>query len=384
MDWKRILLFAAILIIVVVFYQQIRFGCKSNKIEGLTSSEKGSSEKSENPDAPLVCADANYGDPKNLPLREYYIKSSFNSAYDGNSVSAESIVARLAEGYRFIDLNVFCASGQQVFVGYSPGNTPDLAHGGLLLSEALDAIAKNAFIKPTTPPSGSAPVSWDYTKSPMIVNIRVFRGVGSTVDVVGNVAKVINPDVGVQGQSSGGTMASSKYYVNSPGSPVLINGCTPLDNIAGKILFTMNIENILQVYTPSGEFAKNVPDQTVAAMNTFVNFLSGGSTCVAFYSYTDPSLTSRTNTLNKTSDDLNSYQTNIQYMSLAFPHPTDALTQPDIRKFALNCSVLILPMRVYVGSDPNLVLNTKIFDQYSKPGGFVPASSLRAIIDQQS
>lgn len=364
MDWKRILLFVAILIIVAVFYQQLRFGCGSRPVisEGMDS-------------APLICSDANYGDPKNLPLREYYIKSSFNTAYDGNTVSTEAIVARLAEGYRFIDFNVFCASGQEVFVGFSQGNTPTLDSGNLRLSDALNVIAKNAFIKPTTPPAGSTPVSWDYTKSPLIVNIRVFRGLGSTVDVIGNVANIINP-------ANGASPASAKYYVNSPNNPISVNGCTPLGDIGGKILFTMNIENVLQVYTPSGDFAKNVPDQTVTAMNTFVNFLSGGSTCVAFYSYADPSLTSRTNTLIKTSDDLNSYQTNIQYMSIALPHPTDAKSQPDIRKFALDCSVLNLPMRVYIGSDPNLALNTKIFDESPKSGGFVPAARLRALIDQ--
>jgi hypothetical protein len=386
MDWKHILLILSVLIIVIVFYLQhgrmpSKFRREATNTEGMVGSmntpiankqRDGFTSKNTN-----TCNNS-YSDPKNLPLREYYVKASFNTAYDGNDVSCSTIITRLAEGYRFIDFNVFSASGD-VYVGFSQGNTPTLDSASLKLSDALQCIAKHAFVKPTTPPASA--VSWDYTDLPLIISIRVFRSATSTVDVISSVANIINPTSG--STSSGKVSApaySSNYYLNEKNMPVQVDSCTPLSKISKKIIFTMNIENILEVYTPNAEFASNVPDATKTAANTFVNFYTGGHTCPAYYRYTDTSLTSRTNTLMKNNDDLNSYQTNVRYMMIVFPHPLDANVQPDVQLFALNCSVLLLPMRVYLGDDSGkLALNTFIFD-YNKTA-FVPASKLQLTIN---
>lgn len=403
MDWKTILLFAAILVIVVVFYLQFQAGCSAKKREeGLDTMFGNIVAKNETvktdadtaavasmlktaalTNSPGSCPDADYSDPNNLPLREYYIKSSFNSAYQGGDVSIDGIAARLSEGYRFLDFNLYSASGQEVFVGFSQGNTPMGGSGNLRFSEALKYVTSNAFIKPTKQ-NIATQVSWDYTKRPLIINLRVFRAPGSAIDIVANIANIINPNAGLKPGAKNAVPSpsySSNYYVDSmSGMATKIDGCTTLGSIGPRILFTMNIENILQVYTPSGEFAQFVPEPTIAAMNTFVNFFSGGSTCVAFYKYTDPSLTSRTKTLTKTNDDMKSYQTNVQHMSIVFPHPTDDNVQPDIKRFALDSSVLLLPMRTYIGSDANLSLNTRIFND--SQDAFVPASKLRASIER--
>jgi hypothetical protein len=145
----------------------------------------------------------------------------------------------------------------------------------------------------------------------------------------------------------------------------------------------MNIQNVLEVYTPSAEYASQIPEATITAMNTYVNFLTGGHTCPAYYNYTDAikSLTSRTNVLMRNKDDLISYQTNIRHMIIVFPHPKDEDVQPNVTQFALNCSALILPMRVYLGDDSlsNLTLNTYIFDKGKT--AFVPAVNLQGIIN---
>jgi hypothetical protein len=67
-------------------------------------------------------------------------------------------------------------------------------------------------------------------------------------------------------------------------------------------------------------------------------------------------------------------------MIIVYPHPTDERPQPDIELFALNCSALILPMRVYLGDDSgNLAMNTHIFN-YNQ-SAFVPASKLQLTIE---
>ena len=383
MDWKRIILFASILIISVVFYQQFQAGCsaKRDKREGMEAQSKTDFVENANAKKTDNACNNSYKDPKDLPMREYYIKSCYNSAYDGNDVSCSTIINRLAEGYRFLDFNVF-SSEQEVYVGFSKNNTPEpLSNGNLKFSDALECIAKHAFVKPSDPPAGA--VSWDYTSLPLFLNIRVFRGPKSTLDIVSSVANIINPNSGTSGGSSAKVSQptlSSHYHIGDKNTPIKVDSCTTLSSISRKIIFTMNIQNILEVYTPSAEFASNIPQPTIAAINSFVNFLTGGNTCPAFYRYNDASLTSRTNTLMRASDDLKSYQTNLRYMIIVYPHPTDERPQPDIELFALNCSALILPMRVYLGDDSgNLAMNTHIFN-YNQ-SAFVPASKLQLTIE---
>jgi hypothetical protein len=62
----------------------------------------------------ISCSNA-YADSNTLPLREYVIKACYNSAYDPNNspkLSALNLETRIAEGYRFIDLNVFSSEGK--------------------------------------------------------------------------------------------------------------------------------------------------------------------------------------------------------------------------------------------------------------------------------
>lgn len=333
---------------------------------------------------PELC-NSDYRESKNLPLREYYIKSSFNTAFDGNDVSCSTIIARLAEGYRFIDFNVFSASGD-VFVGFSKGNTPslDMNSGKLRFSEALECIAKNAFTSPESTDTPPNQVKWSYAELPIFVNLRVFRAPGSTIDIISNIANIINPNSGSTTAGAVSQPSYSMFYYLDPATnmPKKVDSCTPLSDLSKKIIFTMNIENVLEVYTPSAEYASQVPDATIAAMNSFANFLTGGHTCPAYYNYTDAiqSLTSRTNVLMKNDDDLKSYRTNIRHMIIVFPHPKDTENQPDIRKFAINCSALILPMRTYLADNgKNLALTTSIFDQHKS--GFVPAVKLAGYIN---
>jgi hypothetical protein len=378
MDWKQIILILSTLIITIVFYLQhgrmpSKFRRETMNAPSVTNKRDGFTATIENmEDFDPVC-DNPYSDPKNLPLREYYIKSCFNSAYDGNDVSCSSIVARIEEGYRFIDLNVFPSEGK-LYVGFSHGNTPNMDSGSLLFTDALQCIANNAFIPPTTPSAGAA--SWDYTTSPIIVHIRVFRKPDSTIDVIAEVAKIINPNSPEVPQPS----YSAKYHVKDK-MPIKVDSCTPLSEISGKMLFAVNAQNMIEVYTKPGNFEDQILPGTKNAVSLFANMVTGTRSFPAFYRYTDVLTTGRENTLMKNSNDLNSYHTNVRYMLLALPHPQDDRVQPNIQKFALNTSILVLPMRVYLGDGvgENLALNNHIFKYNST--SFVPASKLQMSIE---
>jgi hypothetical protein len=317
----------------------------------------------------------------NLPLKEYCVKSSFNTSYNGSDVSKDTLLQRIKEGYRFIDLNVFSASGD-VYVGFSPDNSPVLISNKLLLSDALTAIAATAFSTSTV-----FDVCMNNVAAyPVFIHIRVYRPPGSIVDIISNVASVINgAPAGPNQQPASPPAYSINYLRNDDGTPTQIDSCTPLSTLMGKMIFSMDILNILEIYAPmTYQSAATLPPDTITAMQSFTNVLTGGSTFPTFYGYTEESLIYRTNTLRF--DDVSIYgsnQTNVKHMYIVFPHPDDVskksksnatgVVQPDVKGMILNRSIQFTPLRVYL-ADTYLNDYIKIFDVAGRP--FVPMSNL--------
>jgi hypothetical protein len=308
------------------------------------------------------CSESDFSNTKNLPLREYCVKSSFNSAYDGADVSVETLLKRIKEGYRFIDLNVFSASGD-IYVGFSQDNAPKLISNKLLLSEALKQINETAFSNTTVFDSSLSRVS----TSPLFVHIRVYRQPNSVVDVIAGVEKIVN---GTEGSPPS---YSNNYLRNSEGEPEQINGCTNMSVLSGKMIFSMDILNILEIYAPSNyQSASTLPPDTIMAIRKIVNILTGGSTFPAFYRYTEESIIYRTNKLAIYDSAMKgSFKTNVKDMFIAFPHPDDVkngtgVIQPDVVKFILDRSIQFTPVRVYL-ADTNLDNYVQMFDTVGTP-----------------
>ena len=353
MSLKYIFLILSIVVILFIFYRQYHSGLlvreyMTTEKDILPSSQETSKE----------CSNGEYSDSVNLPLREYCVKSSFNSAYNGSDVSIETLLQRIKEGYRFIDLNVFSASGE-IYVGFSPDNAPTLISNKMLLADALKCINDNAFSSATAFDASLSNVA----SYPIFVHIRVYRVPGSTVDVIGTVAKMITGE-----GTSMPPSYTSNYLRNADKLPEQISGCTPLSKLMGRILFSMDILNILEIYAPINyQNASTVPPETTAALQTFVNILTGGSTFPAFYRYVEDSLIYRTNTLGVGNSAIKgSLQTNVKNMYISFPHPDDVtkvgapanskatgVIQPDIASFVLSRSIQFTPLRVYL-ADTNI------------------------------
>ncbi len=347
--------------------------------EKMTDSEDVDVDKLENSQD---CADGDFTNTKNLPLKEYCVKSSFNSAYDGKDVSVETLVKRIREGYRFIDLNVFSASGD-VYVGYSPDNAPKLISQKLPLYEALKQINEVAFSKTTVFDSSLSGVA----ELPMFVHIRVYRPVNSVIDVISGVEKVVN---GIDGLPP---PYSQNYLRDSDGAPVKINGCTNMKVLSssgkpGKMIISMDILNLLEIYAPINyQSATTLPKETVLAIRKFVNILTGGSTFKAFYRYTEESLIYRTNKLAIYDSAMKgSFKTNVKDMFVAFPHPEDTEDgtkeiQPDAVKFVLDRSIQFTPVRVYL-AHANLTKYINMFDAVGTP--FAPMSYIYNSLNNNS
>jgi hypothetical protein len=361
MTLKYLFLILSIVVIFVIFYRQYNFG--------KTRRENMDTQISNSDDSVVENCSSDYDKSTDLPLKEYCVKSSFNTAYDGTDVSKETLLKRIKEGYRFIDLNVFSASGD-VYVGFSPDNTPSLISNKLLLSDALKCIGDNAFSSGTVFDSSLSNVA----KYPVFVHIRVYRPANSTTDIIANVAKTVTG-------GSNPPSYSQNYLLDSNRNPVQIDGCTSLSNLMGKMVFSMDILNILEIYAPANyQSASTIPPETIASLQTFVNILSGGSTFPAFYRYTDDSLIYRTNTLGISNSSIKgSLKTNVKHMYITFPHPNDVskiappvnkkatgVIQPDIKSFLLSRSIQFIPLRIYL-ADPNVKIYTDLFDTIGTP-----------------
>lgn len=375
MDWKIVLLILSISIIFVVFYRTVKQGC-SAKREGLASGGvQGDEENQLDPgdsleiertiEREIICNKNKYDDASKLPLREYLIKACFNTAYYVD-VSSGNIEQRIAEGYRFLDFDVYCASGGTVYVGYSNDNAPRTGTTTLTFEKALECVVNNAFATPKTSKyrpktNGSGPSLYNnYTNYPIWVHIRVYRPPDSNTDVIANVAKVIK----------NAQIPETFFLRNSDGTPMQINGCTSLDSIGRKIIFSMDIENVRQVYQPSDTLSTEwTPIPTREAIRSFVNVLTGGSTLPAWYKYTDESLVKKTMKLGIT--DSKKLKTNTKYMYIVFPHPYDSRENPNAQQMVLSRSIQLIPMRAYL-KDNNLANYNEIFEDLKTP--FAPLS----------
>jgi hypothetical protein len=380
MEWKRIALLFSIILIIAAFYRVILNNWVPLLREGLEPDIKTQNNAAESGNTPasattgLTDIDStngfdcsnNYSDINTLPLREYFIKSCFNTAYNGGTdISTNTVGMRLAEGYRFIDLNVFY-SEDKLYVGYSDDNAPTMFSPNLLFESAISFIHQWGFtdnpkiVLPqsleqtlsTTPPSGLSLRANCYNY-PLFVNIRVYRPPNSTNDIISKLAEVINK------------FNYGEFYRDDKNTPIQINGCTPLNKIMGKIIFTMDIENIIQVYAPTNTpSAEYVPADTIKSIQSFVNMLTGGNTCFAFYDYNDAQLTCKMTKLRKESD----YKTNTKYWYIAFPNPNND-TNPDSHTLVGASSIQIIPVRTYVNdrNNPYLKEYTKIFEDLKTP-----------------
>lgn len=105
----------------------------------------------------------NFSGDSNLPLKEYVIKSSYNTAITGNYVSNDMIKLVLSRGCRFIDFEIFIIDDVPQ-ISYSNDNTYTTRNtdNTIVLDTALSTVASNAFVNSIPNP-----------KDPLFIHLRV-------------------------------------------------------------------------------------------------------------------------------------------------------------------------------------------------------------------
>lgn len=105
----------------------------------------------------------NFSGDYSLPLKEYCIKSSYNSAITGKYVSNDMIKLVLSRGCRFLDLEVLVLDGTPI-VSYTKDKSYSSreTENSEVLDTILTTIASNAFVASNPNP-----------KDPLFIHIRV-------------------------------------------------------------------------------------------------------------------------------------------------------------------------------------------------------------------
>jgi hypothetical protein len=320
-----------------------------------------------------------FNDPKNLPLKEYAIFASFNSAYDGNETTIQQLAKVMYSGCRFIDLNVFHAD-DELYVGYSRDNSPYQVDTSLKLIEAIqyintyafaidkDAEAREAksfqmkFLKDTLDPgSENAPtIQKAYMNYPLFLNIRVYRPPKTSFDILGKTYEAISGKNGLK----------NLYTTNGVAAPV--TKYTPLQTLSKKIIVSVDFQNILQIYSgPPPYDAKNIPPETKEVMNKMANIRIGGAEWNSFYSYADVNKNANQTLINMDNSVStgHSYETNTNDMKLVYPSYSDEMANPDAHKYIKNYKIQTIPIRFYI-NDTALDKYVRLFSDNKTP--FLP------------
>lgn len=309
-----------------------------------------------------------FSNSANLPLKEYAIKSSYHSAYDGKSVSLDALKQNMLNGNRFIDLQVFMATDDILYVGYTEDDTTFMIDKTLPLHIALNYISSYAFVKDNkqnVQESDSPNLYQTYTDFPLILNLRIHRQIGnSRVDIIG---KIYNECF-----KGDGIFSKSKLLLRD-NKAVQVNKSTMMNEVKGKIIVSMDINNILKYYTTSND-AMEVPNETKEILENMVNIKTGGHTWKSFTDYSNIAQTPQYPLFNKD----NGYETNTKNMYIIFPSVSNKYN-PDSVQFMKNYKIQTIPIRHWL-KDDGQKSTTALFNFYKSP--FVPMRNILIYANQ--
>ncbi len=232
-----------------------------------------------------------------LPIREFIVKSSYNSAISGRYASTDALKLVLARGCRFIDFEIFSRNDIE-YVSYSGDpeyktmGTDNVSKNRVKLADALNTAAGSAFSSPT--PS---------TNDPLFILLRIKD---NTSPIYKRIAKNIN-------------IAFSQRLFKGT-----FNSGTPLRDLQGKVIIFLDT-----LSAPKW----NEYDKCDAKPNQCLDkviHLETGTTNFPLYAYADllslPKVIVNRNTKNLKTD-INSFMIvqPPQFDAIKPPKPADAL-----------------------------------------------------------
>lgn len=178
-----------------------------------------------------------------LPLREFIIKSSYNSAISGSTASSDNIRHVLSRGCRVLDFELYSRTNpdsNKTTVYVSQSDDPEYRNIKtdltLTFADAMNAVAQTAF-------SGNTPCNAD----PLFIHLRIKNNSADSYD---NITEAI-------------LSALDNKMINGE-----IMSSTLLSNVAGKAVIILD-------YTSSPKYKKISETQQGKSLESIVNMYSG-------------------------------------------------------------------------------------------------------------
>jgi len=232
-----------------------------------------------------------------LPIREFIVKSSYNSAISGRYASTDALKLVLERGCRFIDFEIFSRNDVE-YVSYSGDpeyktmGTENVSKNRLKLADALNTAAGSAFSSPT--PS---------TNDPLFILLRIKD---NTAPIYKRIAKNIN-------------IAFSQRLFKGT-----FNSGTPLRKLQGRVIIFLDT-----LSAPKWNEYDKCDSKPNQCLDKVVH-LEAGTTNFPLYAYADlltlPKVIVNRNTKNlKTDIDSFMIVEPPQFDAIKPPKPADAL-----------------------------------------------------------
>jgi len=263
------------------------FTRENNDINFMTISDAGPKTKS-----------MNTGDYPNLTLKDYVIKSSYNTAYIGSTMSFKAITYALSRGYRFLDFEVYLVDGLPC-VGYSNDSSNRMkitSSKTLPFGQVLYNVLTEAFSAPTP-----------NIDDPLFINLRINSNDNNVYEMV---AKSIHTNI------------KNRLYSGK------VDSNTKLTDIAGKIVLILDV-----IRSPDYDSYPICPGIETSSnpcynLSKYVN-LEGGSKSLRLITH-DSLLKQTTNPPNIDTDD---DTTDLTILKLTYPDVTNNKNNPSIETF---------------------------------------------------
>ena len=340
--YKKIIILILIILFIYLGYRLLKkiSCCSENRItrEGLenlnsTNEEVELNSLKSNDD---VTINSIHKNDINLPLSQYVIKGSYNTAVTGNHITTDMVKYVLSRGCRFLDFEVFLIDGKPK-VAYTSDSTYKTiqSKNSVLLDEVLSVIGSNAF-------SNISPNRLD----PLFIHLRIKSSKTTDNDIYKNVAKSLS-------------IIKSSIYNKE------INPNTKLKDIMGKIIIIMDntINYDYKKYTSCYNNEQNCND-----LKKYINLESGGG-FINIERYSDI-LKQKTTPPNI----VNNINTDVKKIKLALPdYDIKHISNPKLQSFVSDYGFQIVTYRYYK-KDANLSECEEIFNE--NKFGIVPLSTM--------
>lgn len=267
------------------------------------------------------------------PLKEYVIKSSYNSAITGNYVSVDMVKYLLKRGCRLLDFEVLYID-EKPFVTYTTDDKLETikTDNKVLLDNILSAAVSQAFTQPSP----------NY-EDPLFIHLRLKS---NSPAIYKSVAKSIDATL------------RAKLY------PTKVNHHTKLSDIMGKVVIIMD-KSINRQY--AAESGCGIKESNCYEITKYIN-LESGSDLLYQNTYTD--------ILNQNYDivhiqDKCDICTDVKRYRLVLPDKVNNANNPDVYELIGKHGCQLVANRFYI-QDTNLDKYEKMF--HDNKSGIIPLS----------